>query len=64
MLKNNITQSILTADVILRNLGWYCEINNIKSNEILDKAKICELRHQFIEFIREIEREGKQIRTL
>ncbi|MGC8992078.1 MAG: site-specific integrase, partial [Thermoplasmata archaeon] len=49
----------MSADVMLRNIGLYCEINNIKPNEILDKAKSGELRQQFIEFIRKMEREGK-----
>ena len=57
--ENNRARSPLSADVLLRNLGLYCEINGTSPEGILKDAESGDLKRQFSDFIRKMEREGK-----
>ncbi len=57
--ENNRARSPLSADVLLRNIGLYCEINNTSPERILKDAESGELKRQFSDFVRKMEREGK-----
>ncbi len=53
--------SNITADVYLRTLGLYCELNNIDPEEIIDMAKNNpkEFKNKFMDFLRSLENQGK-----
>ncbi len=53
--------SNITADVYLRTLGLYCELNNIDPEEIIDLAKNNpkEFKNKFMDFLRSLENQGK-----
>jgi integrase len=57
--ENNRARSPLSADVLLRNLGLYCEINGTSPDGILKDAESAELKRQFSDFVRKMERDGK-----
>ena len=57
--ENNRARSPLSADVLLRNLGLYCEINATTPDKILNDARGGDLKAQFSDFVRKMEREGK-----
>jgi hypothetical protein len=57
--ENNRARSPLSADVLLRNIGLYCEINSTSPERILKDAESGELKRQFSDFVRKMEREGK-----
>ena len=57
--ENNRARSPLSADVLLRNLGLYCEINGTSLDRILKDAESGELKRQFSDFVRKMEKEGK-----
>ena len=44
---------------MLRNIGLYCEINSTSPERILKDAVSGELKRQFSDFIRKMEKEGK-----
>ena len=56
---NNRARSPLSADVLLRNLGPYCEINSTSPERILKDAESGDLKRQFSDFVRKMEKEGK-----
>jgi len=53
--------SNITADVYLRTLGLFCELNNLTPEMIIDLAKNNprEFKHRFMDFVRFLERQGK-----
>jgi len=53
--------SRITADVYLRTLGLYCEINNTNPQEILNRASRDpkKFKNDFIDFVRSQEKNGK-----
>ncbi len=53
--------SNITADVYLRTLGLYCELNNIDPEEIINLAKNNpkEFKNKFMDFLRSLENQGK-----
>jgi site-specific recombinase XerC len=51
--------SQITADVYLRGLGRYCELNNSTPKEILQRAETKEFRDNFMDFVRKLESQGK-----
>ncbi|MCL4343016.1 MAG: site-specific integrase [Candidatus Thermoplasmatota archaeon] len=57
--ENNRARSPLSADVLLRNIGLYCEINSTSPERILKDAESGELKRQFSDFVRKMETEGK-----
>lgn len=57
--ENNRARSPLSADVLLRNIGLYCEVNNTSPEGILEDAESGELKRQFSDFARKMERDGK-----
>ncbi len=57
--ENNRARSPLSADVLLRNIGLYCERNSTSPERILKDAESGELKRQFSDFVRKMEREGK-----
>ena len=57
--ENNRARSPLSADVLLRNIGLYCEINNTSPERILKDAESGELKRQFSDFVRKMKKEGK-----
>ena len=56
---NNRARSPLSADVLLRNIGLYCEINSTSPERILKDAESGDLKRQFSDFVRKMEKEGK-----
>ena len=52
-------RSKLSADVSLRNLGLYCELNSCSPEDILNLAKTGYLKRHFLTFVRKMESEGK-----
>ena len=59
--ENNRARSPLSADVLLRNLGLYCEINATTPDKILNDVRDGSLKAQFSDFVRKMEREGRVI---
>ncbi|MCL4359398.1 MAG: site-specific integrase, partial [Candidatus Thermoplasmatota archaeon] len=57
--ENNRARSPLSADVLLRNIGLYCEINGTSLDRILKDAESGELKRQFSDFARKMEKDGK-----
>ena len=57
--ENNRARSPLSADVLLRNLGLYCEINATTPDKILNDARGGDLKAQFSDFVRKMEKEVK-----
>jgi hypothetical protein len=57
--ENNRARSPLSADVLLRNVGLYCEINGTSLDRILKDAESGELKKQFSDFARRMEKDGK-----
>lgn len=57
--ENLRARSPLSADVMLRNLGLYCEICCTDPKNMLEDAKDITLRNQFSDFVRRMEKEGK-----
>ena len=53
--------SKITADVYLRTLGLYCEINNTNPQGILNKASKDpkKFKNDFMDFVRFLENQGK-----
>jgi len=56
---NLAASSQITAEVYLRSLGLYCELNRTNPKEILLKAGSKSFRDSFIDFVRRLEREGR-----
>ena len=52
-------KSYLTATVYLRGLGYYCELTGSSPDSIIEDAKSSNLRKDFMDFVRKMEREGK-----
>ncbi|MGC8619097.1 MAG: site-specific integrase, partial [Thermoplasmata archaeon] len=57
--KNLQGGSLITADNYLRTLGRYCKLTNNTPESILEKAKSGELKHEFIEFVNDLQNQGK-----
>ena len=53
--------SPITADVYLRGLGRYCELNNSTPKKILQQAETKAFRDNFIDFVRKLESQGKAV---
>ncbi|MGC9167242.1 MAG: site-specific integrase, partial [Thermoplasmata archaeon] len=53
--------SKITADVYLRTLGLFCELNNTEPDEIVKLAKDDprEFKNKFMDFVRSLERQSK-----
>jgi hypothetical protein len=56
---NLVASSAITADVYLRVLGRYCELNDSTPKKILLEAETKEFRDSFIDFVRKLESQGK-----
>jgi hypothetical protein len=56
---NLVAGSAITADVYLRVLGRYCELNHSTPKKILLEAETKEFRDSFIDFVRKLESQGK-----
>ncbi|PMP82654.1 MAG: site-specific integrase, partial [Caldisericum exile] len=50
---------MITADNYLRTLGRYCKLTKNTPESILKKAKSGELKHEFIEFVNDLQNQGK-----
>ncbi|MEM4091142.1 MAG: hypothetical protein QXQ46_10480 [Thermoplasmatales archaeon] len=57
--ENNRARSPLSADVLLRNLGLYCEINATTPDQILNDVRGAGIKTQFSDFVRKMEKDGK-----
>jgi hypothetical protein len=57
--ENNRVRSPLSDDVLLRNIGLYCEINKTSPDGMLKDAESGELKKQFSGFARKMEKGGK-----
>ena len=57
--ENNRARSPLSADVLLRNIGLYCELNGTTPVLIIKDASSGELKRQFSDFVRKMEKDGK-----
>lgn len=57
--ENNRARSPLSADVLLRNIGLYCEINDTSPDGILKDGESGRLKIEFSDFVRKMEKEGK-----
>jgi integrase len=57
--ENLRAKSYLTATVYLRGLGYYCELTGSTPYTILEDAKSGDLRNDFMDFVRKMEKEGK-----
>ena len=53
--------SKITADVYLRTLGLFCELNNTDSEKIVKHAKddTREFKNKFLDFVRSLKKQGK-----
>jgi len=53
--------SKITADVYLRTLGLFCELNNTTTDEIIKKAEVTpkKFKNEFMDFVRRLEKENK-----
>jgi hypothetical protein len=51
--------SSITAEVYLRSLGRYCELENSSPKKILIDGETKEFRDSFIDFVRKLESQGK-----
>ncbi|MGC9074081.1 MAG: site-specific integrase, partial [Caldisericum sp.] len=53
--------SKITADVYLRTLGLFCELNNTEPEKIIKLAKDDprEFKNKFMDFVRSLEKQGK-----
>ena len=52
-------KSVLSADVNLRRLGYFCERTNLDPDKVLELAKSQRLKKTFKDFVRTLEKEGK-----
>jgi hypothetical protein len=57
--ENLQARSIITATVYLRTLGRFCALTNTTPEHILDIADTKAFRDGFIDFVRQLERDGK-----
>lgn len=57
--ENLNAKSMITAEVYLRTLGLFCELNNTDPREIIKNGKSKEFKESFSDFVRKLEREGK-----
>lgn len=57
--ENLNAKSMITAEVYLRTLGLYCELNNTTPREIVANGKTKAFKDSFTDFVRKMEREGK-----
>lgn len=57
--ENVRAKSVITAEVYLRTLGLYCNMNKISPGDILDEAKSGNLYINFMDFVRKLEKSGK-----
>jgi len=57
--ENLYAKSMITAEVYLRTLGLYCELNLTDPQEIVKNGKTKEFKESFGDFVRKFEREGK-----
>ncbi len=57
--ENLNARSMITAEVYLRTLGLYCELNKTSPLEIIKNGKSREFKESFSDFVRKLEREGK-----
>jgi hypothetical protein len=53
---NLVAGSSITAEVYLRGLGRYCELENSTPKKILQEAETKAFRDSFIDFVRKLER--------
>jgi len=56
---NLAAASAITADVYLRGLGRFCELNNTYPKKILAEAETKAFRDNFTDFVRKLENQGK-----
>lgn len=56
---NHKARSILTADVYLRTLGLYCQLNDITPSQVVEQARDEQVRDNLMKFVRRLENEGK-----
>jgi hypothetical protein len=57
--ENLQARSIITATVYLRTLGRFCALNDTSPQQVIDVADTKAFRDTFIDFVRQLEREGK-----
>ena len=56
--ENLKAKSALTASVYLRGLGYYCELEKTKPNEIIQNIAKPDFKYAFMDFIRQMEKNG------
>ena len=56
--ENLKAKSALTASVYLRGLGYYCELEKTKPNEIIQNIAKPDFKDAFMDFIRKMEKNG------
>lgn len=52
-------RSMITAEVYLRTMGLYCDLNNTNPQRIVRDGKTKEFKDSFTDFVRKLESEGK-----
>ncbi|MGC8995986.1 MAG: site-specific integrase, partial [Thermoplasmata archaeon] len=59
-MKNVCAGSKITADVYLRTLGLFCELNNTDPQKIVNMAKEStrKFKEDFMDFVRSLEKQG------
>lgn len=56
---NTKANSVLTAEVWLRTLGYYCELQRTTPEKLLEDMEKKNFRDTFSDFVRQLEKEGK-----
>jgi len=56
--ENLAAKSKITANVYLRTLGLFCELNRTDPEALLKTAKTKAFRDNFLDFVRELEGKG------
>jgi len=57
--KNLQGGSLITAETYLRTLGLYCKLTKNTPESILEKAKNGDLKSEFINFVNDLQSQGK-----
>lgn len=57
--ENLQARSIITATVYLRTLGRFCTLTHLSPSNIIAQAETKAFRNRFIDFVRQLERQGK-----
>lgn len=57
--ENLQARSTISADIRLKTLALYCKDNNVSPRDILKQAQDTTLKHNFEDYVRSLERNGK-----